>query len=64
LFGFLRIKTFLPFTVLLYKQTSTAMKKKIYGFVLLAAILGMLTTGCEAMKGAAPPPPPGAPAHP
>jgi predicted small secreted protein len=40
------------------------MKKKIYGVVLLAAVLGMLTTGCEAMKGAAPPPPPGAPARP
>ncbi|MGF7081860.1 hypothetical protein [Mucilaginibacter sp. UYCu711] len=40
------------------------MKKKIYGFVLLAAVLGMLTTSCGAMKGAAPPPPPGAPAHP
>lgn len=40
------------------------MKKKIYGFVLLAAVLGMLSTGCGAMKGAAPPPPPGAPARP
>ncbi len=40
------------------------MKKKIYGFVLLAAVLGMLTTSCGSMKSAAPPPPPGAPARP
>jgi hypothetical protein len=39
------------------------MKKKIFNLMLLAAVLGMLTTGCGARHHAAPPAPPGAPAH-
>jgi hypothetical protein len=40
------------------------MKKKIFNLMLLAAVLGMLTTSCGTMHHAAPPAPPGAPAHP
>jgi len=64
LFGFLLCKTIIVSGYFTIEQTFTTMKKKIYGFVLLAAALGMLSTGCGAMKGAAPPPPPGAPARP
>jgi hypothetical protein len=41
------------------------MKNKIFGFVLLAAVLGILTTSCGSLpKRGAPPTPPGAPARP
>jgi len=39
------------------------MKKKIFHLVLLAAVLGILGSGCAAPHHALPPAPPGAPAH-
>jgi hypothetical protein len=42
------------------------MKNKILGFVLLTAVLGMLSTSCGSLPkpGSRPPGPPGAPARP
>jgi len=39
------------------------MKKKLLGFILLAAVISMLSTGCEAPHKALPTPP-SPPAHP